>query len=225
MNILVVEDEIQLSRSICDHLANENFICDPVDNYGDAYVKVATNNYSCIILNVNIQKGNVRGLLDKIQENNKSNGVIIISESSSVEEKVHILNAGADDYLTKPFYVPELVARVSAIIRRKFFAGNNLLTLGKLELDLSLKRAAVNGNEITLTRKEYQLLLFFAANKSSMILKTALAAHVWGVRYIADNSDFIYTHVKNLKKKLNQAGSGFIIQSVYGLGYKIVLED
>lgn len=225
MNILVVEDEIQLSRSICEHLANENFICDPVDNYGDAYLKVASNIYSCIILNVNLQKGNAMGLLDCIQKNNKSNGVIIISESSSVDDKVHILNAGADDYITKPFYVPELVARVSAIIRRKFFGGNNLLTLGKLELDLSLKKVTVNGNDIALTRKEYQLLLFFAANKSGIISKTALAAHVWGVKHIADNSDSIYTHVKNLKKKLNQGGSGFIIQSVYGLGYKIVLED
>ena len=131
------------------------------------------------------------------------------------------LKAGADDYLTKPFHLSELAARVAAIIRRKSFEGKNVINFDALEIDLNRKEVTVNHESLDLTRKEYELLLYFLSNKNKVITKNAIAIHLWGDNMdIAGNYDFIYTHIKNLRKKLVQAGAEDYIQSVYGMGYK-----
>ena len=155
------------------------------------------------------------------QLRSKIDGVLIISARNSLEDKVFALKAGADDYLTKPFHLAELGARVAAIIRRKSFEGKNQVVLNELTLDLSEKGVRVNNKPVDLTRKEYELLLYFIGNKNKVIAKNAIAEHLWGDNMdLADNYDFIYTHIKNLRKKLIQAGAADYIKSVYGMGYK-----
>jgi DNA-binding response OmpR family regulator len=184
--------------------------------------KILMFDYDCILLDITLPDGNGLQLLDTLRKENKLDGVLIISAKNSIEDKVHGLNLGADDYLPKPFHLSELGARVSAIIRRKKFAGNNFLQIKEINIDIFGKTVSVNGKSVDLTRKEYDLFLFLASNKNRVVSKNAIAEHLSGDQAeVFDNFDFIYAHMKNLKKKLTEGGAEDHIKSVYGLGYKL----
>lgn len=224
MKLLIVEDEKTLSDSISSYLEQESFVCDQAESYAGALEKIEQHDYDCILLDINLQDGNGLELLKVLRSNHKGDGVLIISARNSLEDKVSGLKLGADDYLSKPFHLSELGARVSAIIRRRNAAGSNLLHLEEILIDIQARSVIVNGRTLDLTRKEYQLLLYFAYNKGRVVSKNAIAEHLWGDDTGgADNYDFIYTHIKNLRRKLVEAGAGDYIQSVYGMGYKLML--
>jgi len=224
MKILVIEDERDLAQSICSYLANEQFICEYASDFPTASEKIALYDYACIILDISLPGGNGIDLLRELKESGKLDGVLIISARDSIDDKVNGLNAGADDYLTKPFHLPELAARVAAIIRRKSFDGKNIIRFDRLELDLYRRQVTINQSPIDLTRKEYELLLYFISNKNRVIAKNAIAIHLWGDSMdLAGNYDFIYTHIKNLRKKMVHAGAPDYIKSIYGMGYKFML--
>lgn len=224
MKILIVEDEKELSESICTYLANEQFVCEQAFNYGVAWEKISLYDYACIVLDITLPGGSGLDILKELKRENKLDGVLIVSAMNSIEDKVYGLNCGADDYLTKPFHLPELAARVAAIIRRKSFEGKNIIQFDSVEIDLNKKEVSIHNKLIDLTRKEYELLLYFIGNKNRVIAKNAIAIHLWGDDMdVADNYDFIYTHIKNLRKKMMQAGGNDYIKSVYGMGYKFSL--
>lgn len=221
MKILIVEDERELSNSICQYLAGEQFVCEQVFDYHTALDKIGLYDYACIVLDINLPGGSGLQLLDELKKEEKMDGVLIISARNAIEDRVQGLNAGADDYLSKPFHLSELAARVAAIIRRKSFDGKPLIHFDILEVDLNKKEVLIEGKPLELTRKEYELLLYFIANKDRVINKNAIAIHLWGDDMdIAGNYDFIYTHIKNLRKKLVKAGAQDYIRSVYGTGYR-----
>ena len=224
MKILIVEDEKALCDSIASYLRQEDFICDSAGNFQQAIEKIESYDYDCILLDITLQDGNGLDILKELKRNNKSDGVLIISARNSLSDKITGLTLGADDYLPKPFHLSELGARVAAIIRRKHFDGNNLLSFEDLTIDTRSKSARVKNREIDLTRKEYQLLLYFAYNKGRVLSKNAIAEHLWGEDMGGGvNYDFIYTHIKNLRRKLIDAGAGDCIQSIYGMGYKFAI--
>lgn len=221
MKILVIEDEKQLSESICAYLGPDNFVCETAFDYESAMEKILLYDYSCIILDINLPGGSGLNVLKELRDNDKTEGVLIISARNAVDDKIAGLNSGADDYLAKPFHLSELSARVHAIIRRKVYAGKDIVVTGDLVMNIRGKTVTASGNPLDLTRMEYALLLYFAGNKNKVISKEALAEHLWGDDMdVAVNFDFLYTHIKNLRKKLQQAGSPDYIKSVYGLGYK-----
>ena len=224
MKVLIIEDEKELSKSICQYLAGEQFITETAHDFHSALEKISLYDYACIILDITLPNGSGLDILKEIKANNKADGVIIISAKSSLDDKIIGLKIGADDYLTKPFHLSELSARVAAIIRRKSFDGKNTITFDELQINLNEKQALVNGTGLDLTKKEYELLLYFISNKNKVITKSAIAEHLWGDNMdIAGSYDFIYTHIKNLRKKLLQHGSPDYIKSVYGMGYKFSL--
>lgn len=221
MKILIVEDEKQLVKSMAQFLRQESYVCEVAYTAREANEKIMLFDYDCILLDISLPDGNGLKILEKLRENNKADGVIMITAKSSFDDRIAGLNLGADDYLPKPFYLPELSARISAVIRRKRFDGNNKISFHEIEVDLLGKTVAVSGKEIELTRKEYDLLVFLIANKNRVVSKNAIAEHLSGDdAELLDKFDFIYSHIKNLKKKLTEAGCEDYIKTVYGLGYK-----
>lgn len=221
MKLLVIEDEIELSKSICSYLKKDNFICEPTYDFDDAMHKISENDYECILLDITLPKGNGLNILRELKDLGKADGVLIVSAKNSLNDKLDGLNLGADDYLTKPFHMAELSARVASIIRRKYFEGQNKIITDDLIIDLQNKVVKGKSGTIELTRKEYELLLYFTANKNKVITKEAIVEHLWGEHIdMNDNHDFIYTHIKNLRKKLIQDGCRDYIRAVYGMGYK-----
>jgi DNA-binding response OmpR family regulator len=221
MKVLIIEDEKALSASIFAYLNSEQYVCEIASDFHSAMTKIGQYDYACIILDINLPGGSGLEILRELKTSHKADGVLIISARNSLDDRLNGLNAGADDYLSKPFHLSELAARVAAIIRRKSFDGNNNLKFEELDLDVLFKTVKVNDRVVELTRKEYDLLLYFISNKNKVINKSAIAEHLWGDNMdMADSYDFIYTHIKNLRKKLVQAGSRDYVKSVYGMGYK-----
>ena len=223
MKILVVEDEKELLKSIHDSLIQEQFLIETAENYQSASEKIALYSYDCILLDIMLPGGNGLQLLQQLKDMGKSENVIIISAKDSLDDKLTGLELGADDYLTKPFHNAELNARIKAVLRRKNQDGKNSIELANIELDLTERIFFVNGKKITLNRKEFDILHFFLLNKKRLVTKTALAEHVWGDHIDqADNFDFIYYQIKNLRKKLQQSNAEIEIEAVYGIGYKLI---
>ncbi len=221
MKILIIEDEAGLRESIEEYFTDEGNICEIADNYTTALSKISLYRYDCILLDITLPDGNGINILKKLKESNHTDGVLIISARNSLDDRLDGLNLGADDYLVKPFHLSELKARVSAIIRRKSFNGSNLLIFNEITIDLLAKEVKVANVPIKFTRKEYALLLYFIANKGKVVSKNAIAEHLWGDGIdMANNFDFIYSHIKNIRKKLIEAGSADYIQAAYGMGYK-----
>lgn len=195
--------------------------CEMAADFYSARTKLTNGNYDCIILDITLPGGSGLELLKQLKKNKQSDGVLIISAKDSLDDKLAGLDLGADDYLTKPFHLAELAARVSAIIRRRSFEGNTIIELDKLSINIFDKSARTEKGQLNLTRKEYELLLYFASNKNRVVTKESIADHLWEDHaQLADSYDFIYSHIKNLRKKLTEAGCPDYIRSVYGMGYK-----
>jgi len=225
MKILVVEDNKTLSADICKVLEEEDFLVETADAFFSASEKIALYNYDLIILDIGLPDGSGLDLINLTGEAKENCGILILSAKNSIDDKVNGLDLGADDYLTKPFHPAELVARVKSIIRRKNFQGSDFLEFNEIKVDLKSSEAFVNGIELSLTRKEYELLLFFLYNKNRLLTKENIAEHLWGDSIdSADNFDFIYSHIKNLRKKMMGAGCNDYIKSKYGIGYKFINE-
>lgn len=221
MKILIIEDQKELLKSMVAYLESENYICETATGFQTARQKIEGFDYDCILLDVTLPDGNGLALLAELKKDKKTDGVIIISAKDSIGDRIHGLNLGADDYLVKPFHLSELNARVAAVIRRRRFEGQNILVFHDLVIDLRAKTVSVHNKPVDLTRKEYELLLYLASNKNKVVSKMAIAEHLSGDgAEIFDNFDFIYTHMKNLKKKLASAGYRDNIRSLYAIGYK-----
>lgn len=219
MKVLIVEDEKALSESIATYLKEQDYICETAFDFNSAVEKTELYDYDCILLDITLPGGSGMSVLKILRENNKTDGVLIISAKNSTDDKVEGLISGADDYLSKPFHLSELSARVAAIIRRKQFGGSSTIQFNNISIDTRAKVTLVNSLPLELTKKEYDLLLYFVSNKGRVISKNAIAEHLWGDE-MEGNLDFIYTHIKNLRKKLQESGDADYIKSVYGMGYK-----
>ncbi len=221
MKILIVEDELELAKSIGEYLSDESYLCEYAYNFNEAVHKIEVFEYDCVLLDLMLPGGDGLKILLELKERNQQEGVIIISAKDSVEDKIKGLQIGADDYLSKPFHLSELSARIYSVIRRKKFGNTNTIEQNELSIDLLAKAVKVNDQDVQLTKKEFDLLLYFISNKNKVISKSALAEHISGdIADMFDSFDFVYAHIKNLKKKLNEAGCGNYLKTLYGTGYK-----
>ena len=205
-----------------DFLSASGYLCESVFDFNTAVEKIELYDYDCIILDLMLPGGSGLQILKYLKQYNKSDGIIIISARDSLEDKISGIELGADDYLTKPFHLAELSVRIAAIIRRKQFDGHSQLIAGNICIDTTGKIVTILQQQVDLTIKEYQLLLFLIANKNKVISKNAIAEHLWGDDMdFASNFDFIYAHIKNLRKKIVASGEEDPIKSIYGIGYKM----
>ena len=222
MKILIIEDDSSLREIISRGLHSEGYVVESACNFKEADEKIAGYSYDCILLDIMLPDGNGLHLLEHIKSLKKSDHVIIISARDSLDDKVTGLDLGADDYLAKPFYMAELSARIKSVLRRSGNSNGNKLTAGNITLDLNSRRVEVDGKELTLLKKEFDILLYFMQRPNHIVDKAMLAEAVWGDHIdAADNFDFVYAQVKNLRKRLDAAGASVTIKAVYGFGYKL----
>lgn len=224
MKILIVEDEPSLQELIKQSLEKERYVVECASNYNEAIDKIEIYDYDCVLLDIMLPDGSGLSLLEELKKLHKKDSVIIISAKDSLDDKIHGLELGADDYLAKPFHLAELIARIKSVIRRKQNDGETFIELGNLKILPELFKVTVNDKEVELTRKEYDILLYFANRCNRLINKNTMAESVWGDHIDqVDNFDFIYAQIKNLRKKLKEAEANIEIKSVYGIGYKMIV--
>nr|WP_322623494.1 response regulator transcription factor [uncultured Flavobacterium sp.] len=221
MKVLIIEDEPAISSSIKDYFKPNGVQCESAATAREALDKIGMYEYDCILLDLMLPDGDGFDILRELKRLNKTEGVIIISAKENLETRIDGFNLGADDYLTKPFHLSELLVRMQALIRRKNFNGSNIISFNEIAVDVMGKSVTVNNTKLDITKKEIDLLLYLIGNQNKVLSKSAIAEHLSGdMADMLDNHDFVYAHIKNLKKKLTSAGAGDYIKTVYGLGYK-----
>lgn len=221
MKILIVEDEHELINVIQSFLQKEGFICETACNFNEADEKLALYHYDIALVDITLPGGSGLQLIDKLKKQNADTGIIIISARNSLDDKLTGLDLGADDYLTKPFHLAELNSRVKSLLRRRKFDGATTIVFNEIELLPDEGVVKIGRTNVPLTKKEFELLLFFISNKNRLLTRESIAEHLWGDNIdLADNFDFIYTHINNLRKKIVKNGGNDYIKSVYGMGYK-----
>lgn len=220
MKILIIEDEQDLLDSMSTYLESEGYLCETATDYQKAFEKINMYDYDCVVVDITLPKGNGLQIIEELKRKKSGAGIIIVSAKDSLDDKLKGLELGSDDYLTKPFHLSELNARINAIVRRKNFDGKNELLLNEIRIDLPSRTVFIKKQQLILTTKEYELLLFFISNKNKVITKNAIAEHLWGDDMDqSDSFDFIYTHIKNLRKKMLEKGGQDYIKTIYGIGY------
>ena len=223
MKILIVEDEIGLLESVQSYLSDEGFSCESSSTLKDAEEKVSLYLYDCLLIDINLPDGSGLDLIEPAKKRNANAGIIIVSAKETLEDRIKGLNLGADDYLVKPFHLSELNARIQSLLRRIKFDGDEYISFNEITINPAERLVTVLNKPIKLTKKEFDLLLYFISNKDRILTKESICEYLWGD--YADNAgslDFVYTHIKNLRKKIIDLGGEDYIHTVYGVGYKII---
>lgn len=221
MKVLIVEDEMVLRDEIIGYLTERGFVCEAAGDFAEGQAKIAAFDYDAVVLDITLPGGSGMDLLKDLKKKETQAGVLILSARDSLNDKITGFDLGADDYLTKPFFMEELNARVNAIIRRRSFNPNDTIRIDGLEIDPGAKTVYYLHNEIMLTKKEFELLLFFIDNKNRVVSKQAIFAHLWGDEFDGTESlDTIYVHTMNLRKKIVKYTGTDYIKTVHGMGYK-----
>lgn len=226
MKILIIEDEPSLREIMSRALTHEQYVVETASTYTEAEDKLAGYSYDCILLDIMLPDGNGLDLLEELKHRGRKENIIIISAKDSIDDKVAGLEQGADDYLPKPFHTAELLARIKSVLRRSIAGGDRSIRKGNVSLNTDSRRVTVNGQPVELLKKEYDILFYFIQHPDHLVDKAVLAEAVWGDHIDqADNFHFVYAQVKNLRRKLSDAGASIEIKAVYGFGYKLTEKD
>lgn len=221
MKILIVEDNVELSKNMETYLSKEGNTCEKAFSCGQAIDKIVSFTYDVVILDLMLPDGNGFDVLKVMNGQSSEAGILIVSAKNSLDDKLSGLDLGADDYITKPFHLSELNARIKAIYRRRNFSNKKVIECKEILIDLDAHEVYVATVLIDLTKKEYEMLIYFISNQNRVITKQSIAEHLWGDQAdFYDSFDFVYQHIKNLRKKVVAAGGGDYITTIYGMGYK-----
>lgn len=221
MKVLIVEDNAELAGNVNEYLRHEGYVCELAADFSQAIDKISSYEYDCIVLDLILPDGNGFDIVHYLRTHRKKTCILVVSAKNGLDDRIKGLELGADDYLTKPFHLSELNARLKAVFRRKFLQGDAEITFNEIQINTDTMEVRVGGQLLDLTRKEYALLLYFLTNQSRVLTRQTIAEHLWGD--YADNLqnfDFVYQHIKNLRKKIVQASGKDYVETVYGLGYK-----
>jgi len=223
VKILLIEDHTPLRQQLENLLAQQGYVCETAANYPQAAAKSEVYVYDLLLVDINLPGGGSGlDIIRRVKKEHPHTAIIVISARDATNHKIEGLELGADDYITKPFDVSELLARVKSVLRRYAFDGRAEVTYGNITIDTQRQVVLVDDAEVDLTKTEYKLLLFFFSNAGRVLTREGMAEHVWGDHMdLADSFDFIYSHMKNLRKKLKHAGAMDLIKVVYGVGYKL----
>jgi DNA-binding response OmpR family regulator len=226
MNVLIVEDEKSLAAEIASFLTKEGLLCEMSYSGNDASEKIAVNLYDFVLLDLGLPDYDGLDLITEAKNIGNNAAFIIITARGAVEDKVRGLDLGADDYLAKPFALMELMSRIQAVSRRKFNISNQNLLVGEFTVELQSRKVFCKGQEVIITKKEYDLLQYLIINRNKVLTRNQLYEHIWG-NMLDDqyDSNFIDVHIKNLRKKLNEHSMTPWLETVRGIGYRVSLEQ
>ena len=223
MKVLIIEDEEEMLQNMKQTLEKECYLVETATDYDSAFLKIGVYEYDCILLDISLPGQNGLEILKELKKRGISDGVIIVSAKNSLDDKLEGLHLGADDYLPKPFHMAELNARIKAIFRRRNLKGNTFIQIENLKIDIENRIAFIEGEELLLNRKEFDILFYLTSNRNRLVNKTALAEHVWGDHIDqTDSFDFIYSQIKHLRKKLKDHQAQVEVKAIYGIGYKLL---
>jgi len=221
MKILIIEDEAELANAIASFLEQENYTCETAPNQAQALEKIHLYYYDCVLVDIMLPDGNGLNLVKELKKEKSDAGIIIISARNALDDRIDGLDIGADDYLTKPFHLPELNARIKSLLRRRNHDGNQEIIYNEIKVVPESRQVYVNEQSLKLTRKEYDIITYFIINQERVLTREALAENLIGDQAdMLDSFDFIYSHVKNLRKKILNAGGRDYIHAVYAIGYR-----
>ncbi len=225
MKILVIEDEVVLRETIVTYLEGEGYHCEQSGTLESGTEKICLYEYDCLLVDIGLPDGNGLSLIKTLKKCHPETGIIIISAKNSMDDKISGLDLGADDYLTKPFYLPELSSRIKSLLRRRKFEGKREVVIDRITIQPENRQVFVSGDQLQLTKSEFDLLLFFVSNRGRVLSKESIAEHLWGdFADTADSFDFVYSHLKNLRRKLVEKTAKDYFQNVYGTGYIFIAE-
>ncbi len=223
MKILIVEDDLSFQEILRKTLEQERYLVEVAPDFHTALYKISDHTYDCILLDINLPDGNGLNLLRELKAMEKTSSLIIISARDTIEDKIEGLDLGADDYLAKPFHLAELLSRIKSVLRRNSQSGSQFIKYGNVKVEPQRYEIWVNDDMVELSRKEFDLLLYFIQRPNRIISKSMLAEAVWGDHFDdVDNYDFVYAQIKNLRKRLIAWNTTIEITSVYGMGYKLI---
>mgnify|MGYP003482139620 CR=1 FL=1 len=223
MKLLIIEDELSLSEMMTATLRKEGYVVEAASTYAAAIERLGVYSYDCVLLDITLPDGNGLDILEEIKRSGSRVNVIITSARDSIDDKIRGLELGADDYLAKPFHLAELVARIRSVTRRSRNSGELAYTAGNVSLFESSRRLTVDGKDVALLKKEFDILLYFMQRPGHIVDKTVLAEAVWGDHIdMVDNFQFVYAQIKNLRKRLTSWDASIELSSVYGMGYKLI---
>ncbi|NND04847.1 MAG: response regulator transcription factor [Saprospiraceae bacterium] len=226
MKILVVEDNLELLDDIKEFLELEGNVCEVATDFRSGYMKLGVFIYDILVVDIGLPDGSGLDIIREVKKENIDMGIIIISARSELEDKVSALELGADDYLTKPFFLAELNARVRALYRRKTYGGSQVIHFNEIRIEPDLYEVYIHDQVLNLTKKEFDILHFFVTNNNRLLTKEAIAEHIWGDNIeVVDSFTFIYTHLANLRKKIAELGGNDYIKSIYRVGYKFTDQE
>ena len=224
MKILIIEDDLSFQEILRKTLEKERYIVEVAPNYRTGLIKLSDYTYDCILLDINLPDGNGLDLLRELKEMKKTGSLIIISARDTIEDKVEGLDLGADDYLPKPFHLAELLSRIKSVLRRNNQGGEQYVSYGDVKVNPHTFDIWVGDTKRELSRKEFDLMLYFLQRPNRIVSKNMLAEAIWGDHFDdVDNYDFVYAQIKNLRKRLSAWDAAIEIVSVYGMGYKLVM--
>ncbi len=221
MKILLVEDEKEILRDLDEYLGNEGYLIEKAATMSEAKSKIFVYDYDVLVLDIGLPDGNGLEVLEYLKKYKKETGVLILSARDALDDKLTGLDLGADDYMTKPYHLSELNARIKSILRRRKYGGSDSVDFKEINIDTAKMEVKVHETPLVLTRKEYELILYMVSNSGKVLTKESIVEHLWGDDSDTfDSFDFIYTHIKNVRRKIMQVGGNDYLKSVYGLGYK-----
>ena len=224
MKILIIEDDLSFQEILRKTLEKERYIVEVAPNYRTGLIKLSDYTYDCILLDINLPDGNGLNLLRELKEMKKTGSLIIISARDTIEDKVEGLDLGADDYLPKPFHLAEVLSRIKSVHRRNNQGGEQYVSYGEVKVNPHTFDIWVGDTKRELSRKEFDLLLYFLQRPNRIVSKNMLAEAIWGDHFDdVDNYDFVYAQIKNLRKRLSAWDANIEIVAVYGMGYKLVM--
>lgn len=222
MRILIIEDEKQLAVNIKSFLQKEQFNCDIATSAFSAKSSLSSNEYDCILLDIGLPDANGLDIIKLLKTKKSDCGIIVVSAKDSLDDKLKGLDLGADDYITKPFHLSELNSRLKSVIRRRKFKGSSEVIFSNIRIETDAHKVFINDSEVELTPKEFEILLHLVINHHRVVSKNSLVSHLWGDYTDVDSFDFLFTHLKNLRKKMEKANAKAEIKSIYAVGYQIV---